>query len=360
MFSFWREMEKNTRTKVLVSLFLLSLFLLDGLPPFLPGPLSAGLATKTQIPDFFAVTHWLNPETPVTRKSLEGNVVIITFWNFSCLRCIKQMTFLAAWQKKYAEKHFQVITLHTPHYRFEKFPENVEQAIKKLGFPFPVGLDPEGLMWQAYNRPPRPVYYMVDRRGRIRATSPENPDYAKEEAVLQDLLREQGEEITDEIDVKPKKNKEVTGEILFGFRDLSRYGNETKPRAEVPLNFQKPANLKTGFFYLSGKWSIGDETATALKKGCELAIPFQGARVFLIAGSLRDNISRAQIVIDGKALEKSILGRDTKIENGDGYLEFKDDGPYEVAKNLGGSSDRHLLEITFEDPDALLYAAEFD
>lgn len=348
-----------SRRKTIVSLFLLSLFITASLPPFTSAPSYAGIATKTQIPEFFAVTQWVNSKEPVTRKSLEGKVAVIAFWNFSCIECLKQMAYLAQWRTRYEENRFQVITLHTPQYSFEKFSENVERAIGKLGVSLPVGLDPEGLMWQAYNRPEKPVYYVVDGRGRIRAKSPQNPDYAQEEAVIQDLLREQGEEITQEIQSKPKRKADSTGKILFGFRDLSKYGNEIKPRAETPMILKKPADLKTGFFYLSGKWSFQEEKAIALNKGCELAIPFRGSRVLLIAGSPRNNNLRLQIVIDGKALTKQTLGRNAKIDRGDGYLEINDDGPYETAKNLDPASE-HLLEVVFEDPDAQIYGVEFD
>ena len=351
----------NTRIRnSFVTLFLLGGFILAGTFLFLPKPCRAGLSTKNQIPEFFGISRWLNRKTPLTRKSLEGKVAIVSFWNYSCLECLKQMSYLAMWQSKYEDYPFRVVTIHTPRYEFEKAPENVEQAVKKLEILLPVALDPDGVMWRAYNRPAKPVYFIADGRGRIRHISPEKPDYAKEEAVIQDLLREMGKEVMEEIKMDPKKpGADGSPEILFGFRDLSHYGNETRPQADMPLTFIKPAELKSGFYYLSGKWSFEGDAAVALKKGCELAIPFRGSRVFIIAGSLRNNPVPVQVVLDGKALTKQILGRDAKLQKEDGYLQINDDGPYEVVKGLD-PAEPHVIELVFEDPDTRVYAAVFD
>ena len=324
-----------------------------------PGLPAAKLATKTQMPEFFPDTQWLNTN-PLTRKDLEGRVVLITFWNYTSVPCLKQLARLKTWQTRYLENHFQVIAIHTPYYSFEKFPENVQNAVKKLGISLPVAVDSEGLLWQAYNRPAKPGYFIVDGRGRIRARSPEKPEEAKEKAVLEDLLREQGETLSEETaPVKEIKESTATGEITFGSRRLSRFGNETRPRAEIPFSFKLPADLKTGFFYLSGAWTLEDEKAVALQKGSSLTIPFQGSRVFLIAGSPRNNPLRARIRIDGQPLTKKTLGLDAKLESGAGIVEIKDDRLYEAAANLKPGSD-HRLEVTLEDPDAFLYAAVFE
>src|SRR5690242_12932333 len=155
--------------------------------------LAAGpdLADEGPMPDFGGAIAWLNSE-PLTRESLRGKVVLVNFWTYSCINSLRELPYIKSWAAKYKDTGLVVIGVHAPEFGFEKERGNVENALRELKITFPVPVDSNHRIWQAFNNEYWPADYFIDGKGRIRYHHFGEGEYDRSERVIQDLLRENG------------------------------------------------------------------------------------------------------------------------------------------------------------------------
>lgn len=153
-------------------------------------------ATKSDLPvygvapEFTGITHWLNTDTPLTMKELRGKVVLVDFWTYSCINCIRTLPFVTSWYEKYRDRGFVVVGVHTPEFEFEKKTANVENALRQYGIHYPVAQDNDFGTWRAYKNQYWPAHYLIDTEGRIREYHFGEGNYAETERAIQSLLDE--------------------------------------------------------------------------------------------------------------------------------------------------------------------------
>lgn len=147
-------------------------------------------------PDFVDITHWLNTDKPLTMKDLRGKVVLVDFWTYTCINCIRTLPHVTAWYDKYHNKGFTVIGVHTPEFEFEKNTGNVQDAIKRYNIHYPVAQDNNYSTWNNYNNQYWPAEYLIDANGNIRHTHFGEGEYNQTEQYIQDLLDEAGKTVT--------------------------------------------------------------------------------------------------------------------------------------------------------------------
>lgn len=153
-------------------------------------------ATKSDLPvygvapEFTGIMHWLNTDTPLTMKDLRGKVVLVDFWTYSCINCIRTLPFVTGWYEKYKDQGFVVVGVHTPEFEFEKKTMNVENALRQYGIHYPVAQDNDFGTWRAYQNQYWPARYLIDARGTIRYTHFGEGEYTETERAIETLLQE--------------------------------------------------------------------------------------------------------------------------------------------------------------------------
>jgi thiol-disulfide isomerase/thioredoxin len=138
-------------------------------------------------PDFQGIDRWINSE-PLTMSQLRGKVVLVEFWTYSCINCIRVMPHVSQWHERYKEQGLVVVGVHTPENEFEKLPENVLSAVQRFGIEYPVAEDNGYQTWNAYNNHFWPALYLIDREGRVAYHHFGEGEYAQTEARIQQLL----------------------------------------------------------------------------------------------------------------------------------------------------------------------------
>jgi thiol-disulfide isomerase/thioredoxin len=156
------------------------------------------------MPELDGSVGWLN-SAPLSKASLRGRVVLVNFWTYTCINSLRPMPYVKSWAAKYADAGFVVVGVHTPEFSFEKESENVQRATRELKVSFPVPIDSNYKIWNAFHNEYWPAQYLVDAKGRIRYHHFGEGDYVEMERHIQDLLKEKGVERFDEsiVNVSP-------------------------------------------------------------------------------------------------------------------------------------------------------------
>ena len=144
-------------------------------------------AQAAQAPEFTGIDNWLN-SPPLSMQQLRGKVVLVDFWTYTCINCIRTLPYVKSWHEKYKDKGLVVVGVHTPEYPFERSTSNVQSAIKRLGIPYPVAQDNRYATWQAYSNQYWPAVYLIDKQGRVVYTHFGEGAYQETEAKIRALL----------------------------------------------------------------------------------------------------------------------------------------------------------------------------
>src|ERR1700734_2148292 len=215
--------------------------LIDRLRPEKPASVLAASVADTQpalddegpLPDLSGAVAWLN-SPPLSSKSLKGKVVLIDFWTYSCINCLRALPYVEGWAAKYKDAGFVVIGVHTPEFAFEKERSNVEKAVRDLKITYPVAIDSDYKIWQAFNNQYWPAQYLIDGKGRIRYHHFGEGDYAEIERVIQDLLKENGATGLDNstvsvsaagVEAAADFANEASPETYVGYRQAERFAS---------------------------------------------------------------------------------------------------------------------------------------
>jgi cytochrome c biogenesis protein CcdA/thiol-disulfide isomerase/thioredoxin len=326
-------------------------------------PAPNALPVEGKLPSLSGAVEWLN-SPPLTAEQLKGKVVLVDFWTYSCINCLRSIPYVRAWADKYKDQGLVVIGVHAPEFAFEKNIDNVKQAVAKLKIDYPVAIDNDYAIWRAFNNEYWPADYFIGAEGQIRHHFFGEGDYAESEKVIQQLLAEAGrgsvpagvvsvsaagaEAASDEADVK-------SPETYIGF---ARSENFASPGGAIG---DKPHDYSTGDlghlndWGLSGDWTIGGQSATLNKTDGAISFRFHARDLHLVLGPGADGKPvRFRVTIDGAAPGES-HGADV---NGDGEGVVTDHRLYQLVRQSGPITDR-TFTIQFLDPDVQAYAFTF-
>ena len=262
---------------------------------FLPGgtALAAGNIGATA-PEFAGIDTWLNSD-PLTMKGLRGKVVLIDFWTYSCINCLRTLPYVTKWYDTYKDMGFVVIGIHTPEFGFERVTRNVETAIQRFGIKYPVAQDNEYRMWQAYDNHYWPADYLVDQNGKIVATHFGEGNYDKTEDEIRKLLAA-GPPVAAENG--PDLSRVGSPEMYFGTLRLQYLASPEAP-IEKERVYSAPPTLSLNNFALVGSWKIGQEQATLAKDDGAVLLHFRSGKVHMVASS--PTPVTVSVTVDGKA-----------------------------------------------------------
>ncbi|QQR78000.1 MAG: cytochrome c biogenesis protein DipZ [Candidatus Moraniibacteriota bacterium] len=293
---------------------------------------------------------WINSK-PLSLKELRGKVVLVDFWTYSCINCQRTLPYLRAWNEKYADKGLVIIGVHAPEFEFEKNADNVRKAVADFGLTYPVVQDNDFATWQAYGNHYWPAKYFIDAGGNIRYHHFGEGGYDESEHVIQELLREAGEQNVPESTDNPSYTVSAkTPESYVGYARLDRFISPEPVRHDAASTYTAPAKIPSDKLAFSGEWNVSGEYATP-SAGSALLFSVDAQDVFLVmrpktAGSP----ARVRVLLDGMA-------QDFGADNQDGIITVNADRLYHLIHlSIPG---RHLLRLEFEDGNADVYAFTF-
>jgi cytochrome c biogenesis protein CcdA/thiol-disulfide isomerase/thioredoxin len=256
-----------------------------------PATHAGGLPVYGAAPPLHADGAWIN-STPRTLQQLRGKVVLIDFWTYSCINCLRTLPHLKAWDAAYRRTGLVIIGVHTPEFAFEHVTSNVRSAVKRLGIHYAVMQDNRYRTWDDYANQYWPAEYLIDRQGRIRYTDFGEGHYDKTEAAIRQLLGDSGTHARSVADVTPTGL--LTPESYLGYARLQNYvGRNPLPNRFADYTF--PATIPQNTLAYDGRWRVGAEAITA-GTGAKLRLRFQASNVYLVMGGH----GTVQAFIDGK------------------------------------------------------------
>jgi cytochrome c biogenesis protein CcdA/thiol-disulfide isomerase/thioredoxin len=326
-------------------------------------PASNGLPVEGLLPSLSGAVEWLN-SPPLTPEQLRGKVVLVDFWTYSCINCLRSIPYVRAWAEKYKDQGLVVIGVHAPEFAFEKTVGNVKQAVAKLKIDYPVAVDNDYAIWRAFNNEYWPADYFIDAQGRIRHHFFGEGDYAESEKVIQQLLAEAGksglpadvvsvsttgaEAASDAADVR-------SPETYIGYDRSENFGSPGGAIVDKPNDY-KPGDLRQlNDWGLAGEWTIGGQSAALNKTGGAISFRFHARDLHLVLGPGADGKPvRFRVTIDGAAPGES-HGADV---NGAGEGVVTDHRLYQLVRQSGPIMDR-TFRIEFLDPEVQAYAFTF-
>lgn len=271
-------------------------------------PFRSGLPPEGRAPALNGAVEWLN-SAPLTNEQLRGKVVLVNFWTYSCINCIRTIPYVRAWAEKYKDKGLVVVGVHTPEFAFEKRIDNVRQALGGFNIGYPVAIDNDYRIWRAFENSYWPAHYLIDAKGEIRYHQFGEGNYPQTEKAIQDLLREAGSETAASAPVVPDaKGPEVgpdmsnigSGETYLGYRRAAHFASPEGLQADATYHysFAKPNLNEWG---LSGTWTIGAQQATLTQPGGGIAYRFSARDLHLVLGpGAAGKPIRFRVTIDGK------------------------------------------------------------
>src|SRR3989344_678563 len=277
-------------------------------------------------PEFAGIDGWLNAK-PISIKKLRGSVVLIDFWTYTCINCVRTLPYVRKWHRKYSKKGLVVIGVHSPEFGFEKDQKNIRAALKKHGIRYPVALDNNMKTWEAYNNRFWPCKYIIDGKGRIRHVHAGEGAYAETELWITKLLSEMGKPVNSRIErtERASYNINTTLEIRCG-------------RAQIGSDAEKH---DIGKLYLGGQWVREKEFIESTGTD-SITLAFR-AKSMNIVMAPKDGAATAKILIDGKPLADN-TGSD--VRNSAVLIDRPDIYNIYNRKEFG----MHELKITADKP----------
>jgi len=325
-------------------------------------PFRSDLPVEGDAPSLDGAVEWLNSK-PLTSEQLRGKVVLVDFWTYSCINCIRTIPYVRAWAEKYADQGLVVIGVHAPEFAFEKKIDNVKSAIDDFKIGYPVAIDNDYKIWRAFQNSYWPAAYLIDAKGQIRYHHFGEGNYDRTEKAIQDLLREAGGQTTASAPVAPDaKGVEASpdlrnirsGETYLGYEQAANFASPEGLQADLAQNYTigEPGLNEWG---LSGAWIVGPDQATLDQPGGGITYRFSARDLHLVLGpGAGGKPIRFQVKIDGKA-----PGPDHGADiDADGHGTVTATRLYQLVRQSGTVAARNF-EISFLDPGVQAYAFTF-
>ncbi|WP_443478272.1 cytochrome c biogenesis protein DipZ [Novosphingobium aerophilum] len=323
----------------------------------------AELGDEGAFPSLAGASEWMN-SPPLTAEALRGKVVLVDFWTYSCINCLRSLPYVRAWAEKYKDQGLVVIGVHAPEFAFEKNPANVSRAIRDLGISYPVALDNDRAIWRAFQNLYWPAHYFIDGKGRIRYHHFGEGDYAESERVIQRLLAENGNAppSLEVVAVKgsgvgeaPQKATNRSPETYLGYSRGERFASAGGYVPDRPHSYvlgQLPGRNDWG---IAGSWTAGPEFVSLDAAGGRIAFRFHARDLHLVLGpGPQGRPVRFRVTVDGKA-----PGGDHGMDaDAAGQGTVTTQRLYQLVRQQGTVTDR-TFTIEFLDPGVQAFAFTF-
>ena len=300
-----------------------------------------------QAPELTGINAWLN-SSPLTLASLKGKVILIDFWTYSCINCIRTLPYVTKWDRDYRDKGLVVIGVHAPEFEFEKNIDNIKSALVRFNIKYPVALDNNLDTWTAFNNQYWPAHYLINQDGKVVYTHFGEGNYDETENNIRNLLGiSKKTDSTQEISLI---NDNQTPETYLGFSRAESFSSPEN--ISNSSSFTLPKFTPNNHWALSGDWSIENEKIIAQQQGAELQLNFIAGKVFLVLGSATGQEIKINISLNGNPIAKD-SGKDVV----NGVLTVKEHRLYELVSQ--SAIQNGLLSIKSQSAGLEAYAFTF-
>jgi cytochrome c biogenesis protein CcdA/thiol-disulfide isomerase/thioredoxin len=323
---------------------------------------AASLPVEGELPALSGAVAWLN-SPPLTPQALRGKVVLIDFWTYSCINCLRALPYVKSWWERYRNDGLVVIGVHAPEFPFEKDLGNVKRAVHDLGITYPVALDNDYAIWRGFDNQYWPAHYFIDASGRIRGHHFGEGDYSGSEELIRRLLREAGAAQL------PSESPSIRGSGVEAAANLDEVGspetyvgydradNFVSPGGEVhdtPHAYRAPGALDLNQWALSGDWRVEPERAVATASPAAIVFRFSARDLHLVLGPGATGPIRFRITLDGHP-----PGADHGVDvQPDGSGEVSEQRLYQLLRQSSPQGE-HTFRIEFLDPGVQAYSFTF-
>ena len=326
-----------------------------------PAPVS--LDDEGAMPELSGAVAWINSQ-PLTRESLKGKVVLVDFWTYSCINCLRALPYVEAWSAKYKDSGLVVIGVHTPEFAFEKDRSNVEKAVHDLGVAYPVAVDSQYSIWRAFDNKYWPAHYFIDAKGRIRYHHFGEGEYDVSEKVIQQLLAEAGNKgvaqgsvnvAANGVQAAPDFAEVKSQETYIGYKRSENFASKDSIAEDKKKIYPVPGRLSLNQWSLSGSWTVGEEMAVLQSAPGKIVFRFHARDLHLVLGPAKNGKPvRFKVKLDG-----ADVGDDRGADvNPDGSGTVEKNRLYQLIRQKGAVEDR-TFEIEFLDPGVQAFAFTF-
>lgn len=330
---------------------------------------NAPLPVEGALPSLAGATGWLN-SPPLSAEGLRGKVVLVDFWTYSCINCLRALPYVREWEQRYRDQGLVVIGVHAPEFAFERNLRNVMGAVDELKITYPVAIDNDFAIWRGFNNRYWPAHYFIDGKGQIRAHHFGEGNYRQSEQIIRQLLRENGATLPDEpaqamamAAAAPREGVErqadmrnlKSPETYLGHARAENFASPGGQRNDQAADYTVPSSLALNQWALAGNWTVGDEDAQLQRAGGRIAFRFHARDLHLVLAPGEDGKPvRFRVRVDGQA-PGAAAGGDVDADGGGVVKEHR---LYQLIRQDGDVGER-TFEIEFLDPGVHAYAFTF-
>ena len=323
----------------------------------------AALPVQGKLTSLDGATTWLNAK-PLSTDALRGKVVVVNFWTYSCINCLRTLPYLKTWAQRYGDDGLVVVGVHTPEFGFERDTGNVKRALANLNITYPVAIDNDYAIWRAFGNQYWPAFYIVDAQGRVRFHHFGEGGYREAENAIRELLADSGAtmNVRDVHTVQANGAQAAadpanigSGETYVGYKQAQGFASPQRVMPDGIETYTLPARLSLNDWALEGQWNVGEEAAAPAAPHARIAYRFHARDLHLVLGPSPDGKPvRFRVTIDGAAPGAS-HGADIAAD-GSGVVTSA--RLYQLVRQTGPIVDR-TFEIEFLDPGAQAYSFTF-
>jgi thiol-disulfide isomerase/thioredoxin len=296
----------------------------------LPGVKTPDLPMLGAAPEFRDTQRWFNSR-PRTMRSLRGRVVLVDFWTYTCINCLRTLPYVRAWDARYRSMGLTIVGVHTPEFAFEKQASNVQQAIADKGLRYPIVQDNDFGTWNAFTNQAWPAKYLIDARGQVRYVHLGEGEYAQTEAAIRALLAESGRRRLGAA-AKPRGRIETVGakatpETYVGSARAQSFSPVVPMDGTHDYVPTAGADLPQSVFSLGGRWHIDAQSARAVRDA-SITARVVGTAVYLVLSSQGDRPRTVRVLLDGHPIPAAVAGADVH----DGVMTIRRQRLYSLVK----------------------------
>jgi thiol-disulfide isomerase/thioredoxin len=326
-------------------------------------PAAVQLPVEGSLPSLAGATGWLN-SPPLTAAGLQGHVVLVNFWTYTCINWLRTLAYVRAWAARYKDRDLIVIGVHTPEFDFERDPDNVRRAVKDLQVDVPVAIDSDYAIWNAFGNRYWPAFYFVDAQGQIRHHRFGEGEYEQSEMILQHLLAKAGAGGADQdlvsvaatgVEAAADWDSLWSPENYLGYQRTENFASSNGAVLDTPHAYAAPERLRLNHWALSGHWTVQRQATVLRQPEGRIAYRFHARDLHLVMGPATPQTPvRFRIRLDGQPPGPA-HGTDAD-DQGDGTVT--EPRLYQLVRQPGPVTER-TFEATFLDPGVHAYAFTF-
>jgi thiol-disulfide isomerase/thioredoxin len=281
---------------------------------------------KVRAPEIGRV--WLN-STPLSFRQLRGRVVLVDFWDYTCVNCIRTLPYVQAWHERYGGKGLTVIGVHTPEFTFAQYESNVERGVREFGLTYPIVVDNDREIWKAFANRYWPTKYLLDKDGYLRYAHFGEGAYRECEETIRELLLETNPTLAFPPLMEPIRGEDRDGAVcyqpspeLYLGNARGRIGNEGGFQQDSIADYRLPAEIRENVFYVAGRWASTAEYMEAAGEGeHRILLKYEASGVNLVMATPRGKACEVVVLQNGKPLSRAQKTPDTRFRSSEGQEE---------------------------------------